>query len=102
MHFAKKYRNVPLIASSHHERLDGSGYACCTKSQEIPFMAKIIAVADVFEALTADRHYRNAMTPDQAFAILDQESECRLDPNIIAALKRYWIRHHPEDNICPS
>jgi HD-GYP domain-containing protein (c-di-GMP phosphodiesterase class II) len=90
MHLLLKYRNVPTIAESHHERLDGSGYMGGLKGHQIPFMSKIIAVADVFEALTADRHYRPAMPPDKAFAILEEGSGTKYDANIIAAFRRYW------------
>jgi len=89
MSFIRKYKKVPLLASSHHERLDGSGYEGLTDNQ-IPFMAKILAVADVFEALTAKRHYRDALPPEEAFKILDQEAGSKLNQNVIVALKNYW------------
>jgi putative two-component system response regulator len=60
------------------------------KEHNIPFMSKIIAVADVFEALTARRHYREALSPKGAFEILEQDAGTKFDKNIIAALKRYW------------
>jgi HD-GYP domain-containing protein (c-di-GMP phosphodiesterase class II) len=88
MVFVRKYRNVPLLASTHHERLDGSGYSEGLSDVQIPFMARILAVADVFEALTAKRHYRDAMTFDEAFGILDREAGTKLDENVISALKR--------------
>ena len=98
MRLARKYRNVPMIAASHHERLDGTGYGRGLKGSDTPFMSKIIAVADVFEALTADRHYRKAMSVEDAFALLDQDAERqRLDANIIAALKAYWLKSHRQD-----
>jgi HD-GYP domain-containing protein (c-di-GMP phosphodiesterase class II) len=90
MHFARKYRMVPLIAASHHERLDGSGYADGRKDADIPFMAKILAVADVFEALTAKRHYHEARSAAEAFEVLEENAETHFDPNIVAALKTYW------------
>lgn len=93
MYLMRKYHDVPLIASSHHERLDGSGYSDGLKAQEIPFMAKIIAVADVFEALTADRHYREALSPEEAFKILGQGAGKKFDRNIVMALKRYWNKN---------
>ena len=92
MHFARKYRMVPLIAASHHERLDGSGYAAGHQDTDIPFMAKILAVADVFEALTAKRHYHEARSAEQAFEILEENTGTHFDPNIVAALKTYWAR----------
>lgn len=88
MVFMRKYRNVPLLASAHHERLDGSGYSEGLSDVQIPFMARILAVADVFEAITAKRHYRDAMTFEEAFKILDREAGTKLDENVISALKR--------------
>ncbi len=85
MAFMRKYRNVPLLASAHHERLDGSGYT--EGLTDIPFMARILAVADVFEALTAERHYRRALSIEEAFQIMDGDAGTKLDENVIAALK---------------
>ncbi len=90
MYFMRKYSEVPLIAACHHERLDGSGYCEGLKSPMIPFMAKIIAVADVFEALTAERHYRGALSVEKAFEILEEDIGSKLDENIVMALKRHW------------
>jgi HD-GYP domain-containing protein (c-di-GMP phosphodiesterase class II) len=87
--FSRKYRSVPLIAASHHENLDGSGYPRGLKDHEIPFMTKIISVADVFEALTADRHYRQGMPVPQALEIIDRGVGTKFDAHIVAALKRY-------------
>lgn len=90
IHFARQYREVPLIAASHHECLDGSGYPRGLMAGEIPFMAKILSVADVFEALTADRHYRCGMDAEQAFAILDEGVGRKFDPEVVAALRCCW------------
>ena len=90
IHFAHKYRNVPCIAAAHHEYLDGSGYPRGLTADEIPFMSKIITVADVFEALTSDRHYRKTKSVDTAFAILDKGAGSKFDANLVAALKRHW------------
>ncbi|NTV13168.1 MAG: GAF domain-containing protein [Desulfobulbaceae bacterium] len=87
MHFTRKYRNVPMVAAAHHEYLDGSGYDSGMTAKEIPFMAKIITVADVFEALTSNRHYRQAMPLPEAFALLEKEAGSKFDPKIIHALK---------------
>ncbi len=88
VHFARKYRSVPLIASSHHEALDGSGYPRGLRSHEIPFMAKILTVADVYEALTADRHYRKGMLPEQALGILEAGIGTKFDGGIVEVLKQ--------------
>jgi len=90
IHFARQYRDVPLIAASHHECLDGSGYPRGLTAGEIPFMAKILTVADVFEALTADRHYRDGMPVERALAILDEGVGSRFEGTVVDGLKRCW------------
>ncbi len=67
----------------HHEREDGSGYPQGLKGRSAPLEAKIIAVADVFEALTAERPYRDAYTFVQA---VDMMTEMPLDQSIVSAL----------------
>jgi HD-GYP domain-containing protein (c-di-GMP phosphodiesterase class II) len=57
INFEGIYREVPEIAGSHHEKIDGSGYPRGIKGKDIPFGAKILAVADFFEAITSKRHY---------------------------------------------
>ena len=96
MYFMRKYRSVPLVASCHHENLDGTGYSRGLKGSEIPFMSRIITVADVFEALISDRHYRKAYSQEEAFEILEQDAGTKYDENIIAALKRYWSQQFPK------
>jgi len=69
--FPKKLKNVPLFAGAHHECINGSGYPRGLKGEEIPLQARILAVADIFEALTApDRPYRKANTLSGALKIL--------------------------------
>lgn len=89
MYFARRYKNVPFIAACHHERLDGKGYNGGLVEEEIPFFSKIIAVADVFDALTAKRHYREALADEKAFEILDNGIGTQFDGNIVAAMKNY-------------
>lgn len=97
IYFSRKYRGVPLIASSHHEYLDGSGYPCGLDNNEIPFMSKILSVADVYEALTADRHYRKGMTPEQALTILDEGvNNNKFDAGVLTALRKYLAQEKPE------
>ncbi len=67
--------NVPILARSHHERLDGSGYPQGLAFSEIPFGAKLMGIADVYDALTAaDRPYKRALPPELALRILSQEA----------------------------
>lgn len=93
MSLARKYRTVSLVASCHHELMDGSGYPDGITSEDIPFMSKILTVADVFEALTADRHYRKAYTSKQAFEELEKYAGIKYDSNIVRALKSFWKKN---------
>jgi HD-GYP domain-containing protein (c-di-GMP phosphodiesterase class II) len=69
--FPKKLKNVSYYASSHHERIDGAGYPFGLKDDEIPLQARIIALADVFDALTAkDRPYKKDKTLSEAIKIM--------------------------------
>lgn len=72
----------------HHERLSGSGYPEGLKGEEIPLGAQIIAVADVFDALTTDRPYRKAMTVEEALMEIEQASGVDFRPDVVRALKR--------------
>ncbi len=69
--FPKKLRHVSYYASSHHERMDGAGYPFGLRGNEIPLQARIIALADVFDALTAkDRPYKKEKTLSEAIKIM--------------------------------
>lgn len=71
--FPKHLARVPELASSHHEKPDGSGYPKGLKGDEIPIEARIMAIADIYEALTAkDRPYKKSLTPAKAEAILEK------------------------------
>ena len=70
---------VPLIAGAHHEKLDGSGYPDGRRSDEIPLPSKVMAVCDIYDALTAmDRPYKRAVSTDTAFRILNEEGAAGL------------------------
>jgi len=75
-----------LAVLYHHERLDGSGYPYGLKAEAIPIEARIVAVADTFDALTSDRPYRTACSPAEARRVLVEEAGSRLDPNAVSAL----------------
>lgn len=66
----------------HHERNDGSGYPSGLKEEQIPYLARIIGVVDVFDAITSDRIYKNGISSFQAFSIIKDESFSGLDPTI--------------------
>jgi HD-GYP domain-containing protein (c-di-GMP phosphodiesterase class II) len=67
----------------HHEYLDGTGYPHGLRGEEIPFGARIILVADAFEAMTSDRPYRRARTPEEAVEELRRYSGQQFDPAIV-------------------
>lgn len=73
-----------VIALTHHEKWDGSGYPNGLKGQEIPLEGRICAVADVFDALSSDRVYRPALPADEVFRIVEEESGAHFDPDIAA------------------
>ncbi|HUQ87177.1 MAG TPA: HD domain-containing phosphohydrolase, partial [Vicinamibacterales bacterium] len=76
------YPVAPLILS-HHERWDGKGYPQGLKGEEIPLGARILSVVDYYDALTSDRPYHKAMTPEAALALLQQEASRALDPAVV-------------------
>ncbi|HEY6339475.1 MAG TPA: HD domain-containing phosphohydrolase [Candidatus Sulfotelmatobacter sp.] len=76
----------------HHESLDGRGYPYGLQGDQIPLLARVIAVADTFDALTTTRPYQNAHTPDQALQIIQNLSGKRLDPVVVAALLAVYGR----------
>ncbi|HLY49916.1 MAG TPA: HD-GYP domain-containing protein [Solirubrobacteraceae bacterium] len=81
---------LTAMVRHHHERLDGTGYPDGLAGEEIPLGARIIAVADTFDAITSTRPYRPARTHDAAMEILDGEAGSRLDPSGVRALQAYY------------
>ncbi len=75
------------IAEGHHEKFDGSGYPYQRKGEEIPLSARIVALADVFDALTSRRPYKEAWPVEKALALIDEESGHHFDPQVVAAFK---------------
>ncbi len=74
------------IALAHHERYDGTGYPYNLKGNEIPLSARIVAVADVFDALTSIRPYKEAWSIDKALDYIREESGKHFDPTLVAAI----------------
>ena len=74
----------------HHEKWDGSGYPHGLKAEEIPVEARIITVADVFDALCVSRVYKKAWDTDTAYRYILQESGKAFDPRVVAAFKRIY------------
>jgi putative nucleotidyltransferase with HDIG domain len=80
------FRDVARIAGGHHERLDGSGYYQGLTAEQLDRPSRILAVADVAEALSADRPYRRALSPEEVLAVMRLDAGGRLDAEVLAAL----------------
>jgi putative nucleotidyltransferase with HDIG domain len=78
-------RKVIPIIKYHHERFDGTGYPEGLSDREIPLSAKILCVADSYDAMTFDRPYKKAMNREQAFAHIKQKAGTQFDPNVVKA-----------------
>ncbi len=93
------FRRIPLIAGAHHERLNGTGYPQRLRAEEIPLQAKIMSVADIFDALTAsDRPYKKAVPIDRALKILDAEvADNHIDGELVRVFReaRVWEKALP-------
>jgi len=76
------------IARSHHERWDGAGYPDCLSGEAIPLSARIVAVADVYDALTTERSYKSAWSTEAAYKEIVRQSGRQFDPIIVEAFKR--------------
>jgi putative two-component system response regulator len=70
----RSLQNVRPIVRHHHERLDGTGYPDGLKNAEVPLLAQIVGIVDVFDALTTPRPYRSPMEPGNAFGVLEDEA----------------------------
>ena len=83
--FPKKYENVAFYASTHHEALNGKGYPNGYKAENLPLQSRILAVADIFEALTAtDRPYKPAKTLSESLTIMGfMVKDGHLDKNLV-------------------
>ena len=98
-HFPENLKNVPFIAAHHHEKIDGTGYPKGLTGSELPLEAKILGVADAFDAMTSPRDYPKyddsgnlveceKMSVLQAVNILEKEAGTHFDSEVVAALKR--------------
>lgn len=81
------FARIAEIAAAHHERLDGKGYFLGMNADQLDLDMRILAVADVFDALSAERPYRDALPLEEVFAILHRDEDVALDGRCIAALR---------------
>jgi len=92
-------RGIDFLAGSteailhHHERMDGLGYPDGLVGEQIPLLARIIAVADAFDSLTTSRVHRQARSVQEALTQLHERAGTQLDPLVVAALERSLVRH---------
>jgi len=74
------------VAGCHHEQMDGTGYPRGLRGEQIPKMARVVAVADVFDALLTDRPYREAMSLPAAIEVIEAMVGSHLDPTVVERL----------------
>jgi putative nucleotidyltransferase with HDIG domain len=86
------FAHLAELAANHHEKLDGSGYPRSLGADELDLPMRVLSVADVYEALTAERPYRAALPAGEALAIIGREVPNRLDADVLGALKSYLDR----------
>lgn len=83
IHMSKDFEQITDIACSHHEKYDGSGYYRKLKGEEIPFGGRILAVSDVFDAITSKRHYRDKMPIEKVIDIIKNGAGSHFDPLVV-------------------
>jgi hypothetical protein len=86
-------QRASAIALTHHERWDGTGYPQCLAGERIPLAGRIVAVADVFDALTHERPYKSAWTRERAIAEIRSGSGTQFDPAVVEAF--LWVCASP-------
>ncbi|MCU0646453.1 MAG: HD domain-containing protein [Gemmatimonadaceae bacterium] len=80
------FASVLSIVRSHHERVDGTGYPDRLIGEEIPWLARVLSVADVYDALTSDRPYRRGLSVEQTLAIIVADAGRAFEPRVVDAL----------------
>lgn len=80
---------LPLVLH-HHERWDGAGYPTGRRGDDIPLEARVLCIADSFDAMTSTRPYRSSWTPDEALAELQRCAGTQFDPELVGAFAKAW------------
>ena len=83
-HDSPLLRDAQTIALTHHEKWDGSGYPHQLKGDKIPLIGRIIAIVDVFDALTTERPYKKAWSVEDAITLIKLESGKHFDPELVS------------------
>jgi HD-GYP domain-containing protein (c-di-GMP phosphodiesterase class II) len=86
------YADIPLMAKYHHERMDGRGYPDGLTDLQIPIGAKIVTMADSFDAMTTDRPYKTRRTFDEVIVDLRRNTGTQFDPVVVAAFCRALLK----------
>ena len=86
---------IPIVLR-HHERFDGKGYPDGLAGQEIDFLARILAVPDVFDAMSSDRPYRDGMPLTKVISIIRESSGGHFDPQVVEAFLSLMSKNHPD------
>ena len=86
------YADIPLMAKHHHERLDGRGYPDGLTDQQIPMGAKIVSLADSFDAMTTDRPYKRRRSFEDVVIDLRENSGTQFDGKVVAAFARAILK----------
>jgi HD-GYP domain-containing protein (c-di-GMP phosphodiesterase class II) len=86
------YADIPLMAKYHHERLDGRGYPDGLTDEQIPLGAKIVSLADAFDAMTTDRPYRRRRSFEDVIRDLRQNSGTQFEPKVVVAFARAILK----------
>ena len=97
--FARRLKDIPFIAGHHHEKVDGTGYPHGLTGEEMHPLSRIMAVADVFDAMTSIRDYRRPADPDKVLDIIKGDVGKHFDADCVAAFERYYKRDNLGDAI---
>jgi putative two-component system response regulator len=76
-------KQAKILVSTHHEKWDGSGYPKGLKGEEIPLQGRMMAIVDVYDALTSDRPYKKAFTHEEAVKIITEGKGTHFDPSLV-------------------
>ena len=89
----KSLASVLPIIRNHHERWDGSGYPDSLRGEQIPLVARVLQIADIYDALTTVRPYKTAFSAEQALNMMDEEvARGWRDPGLVAVFKKLYRR----------
>ena len=83
-------REAMYIMENHHEYYDGSGYPAGLAREEIPFLSRIITLADAYDAMTTKRPYRGALSPQYAYNEIKEKSGSQFDPEVVRVFQKLY------------